>query len=505
MPQQRIAAAHYFSDCGMANFWSTFRPHRCRDELGSIVADGFSHIILIVPWAQFQPRIDNMEFDTHYMERLRFIMDTAHDLGLKVIFRTGYLWEFTPVQITTYARFANFFNMPQLPRAWENFHSTLHAQASAHPAFDFAFLTWEDIYWPLFRRLGGAPAGERLKQAAALGFVDFLKQRRTLEHLNHLYGTSYSDWDSVAIPRYNEGMMFEWAVFFEDILQERIVTGAAQAFPGIGFEGRIDNDIARLPNGARGYQWKLAPAAANRLLGYYHPNLGVLEQQSLSADSAVNQLLSATTRYAQLRGSQPRVFVDQFNFVTHNPEFAHFAAISDTELAHFLDRAGPILLNRTSGYGVWGYRDWPNDKIYNGAFGKGLDGWTISAEVTFLEEPVPQLKCRQGAEIVPKLFQATPGKAIVLLEAQAAAGTRIEFIADGTERHTSQLEGEFAGQISLPFQAQEELRLRVVHGDLTVQRLGLCSHIYSSGLYHRDMTERPAVQKIREINKLLRS
>jgi hypothetical protein len=502
---RHIRAAHFFADCGMGNFWSTFRKDRCDTALAHIRGDGFSHIILIVPWAQFQPRLDPTTLDAAYVERLHFLLDAAERAGLRVITRLGYLWEFTPVRMNSFQRFANFFTAPRFGAAWSAYFRDMHALLNAHPAFDFAFVSWEDWYWPVFRRFTNQSEEVRTEQAHAIGFVDFMRQRWSLADLNTVYGVSVASWDKLAIPRHADMLMLEFASFHDVMLSERIVGLAAAAFPDLGYESRVDAELVVRASGVRAYQWRLAYTAAQRHVTFYHPNIGTLKKQKLSAARALQQLNTVALAYAAMPGANHKVFIDQFNFVTSNPEYPHFSSIDEAEMDGFLEGAAKVLHQRTSGYGVWGYRDWPNDKIYNGAFEFGLDGWETAGEATLLPGPDARLACGTGAEIAQRLYQGTPGPAILMLEATAGGVAACEAEADGDtgKRFAFEVKGGFDGLVQLPFQATTWFRLRVRQGALHVARIGLCSHIYSSGLYERDMTERPAVAAIRRINRVL--
>jgi hypothetical protein len=62
-----------------------------------------------------------------------------------------------------------------------------------------------------------------------------------------------------------------------------------------------------------------------------------------------------------------------------------------SECEEFLLQSAVTLKKYTSGYGLWAYRNYRQSDIFNAAFLKGLDGWTLK-----LAEKASY--CRQMAE-----------------------------------------------------------------------------------------------------------
>lgn len=494
-------AAHYFSDCGMGNFWSTHRERDVAAHFQRIQDDGFTHIILIVPWGQFQPKVEDSSLDDRYVKRLTYLIDIAHEYRLKTILRLGYLWEFTPIRISTYERYFQFSFNEKIRLAWERYLKDIFGIVSVRPGFDFAFVSWEDWYWPIFRRLCNGKDSDRQSWAKQTGFAQFMSSRWSLSQLRAVYGVELDDWDDLHVPRHGEPLVLEFANFYEIAFAERIFNAAAAAFPGVGFEARVDADMARMPRGTSRFNWKKSLPSSGRMVAYYHPNVGITKRQDISSHRALQQLRAIALSYSLVPGVKEKVFIDQFNFVTNNPEFPNFARIADTDLISFLSSAGDIIGAHTSGYGVWGYRDWPNDKIYNGAFEFGLDGWESVGSVLLSDGGIGPLCTESRAEVRQKLFQGTPGRAILLCDAAVEGSAAFAVISDSGETFRFELQGSGSHEVSLPFHVTKEFRFIAESGRAKIFRLGICSHIYSSGLYQRDFSERPAVRAIRDINK----
>jgi hypothetical protein len=69
---ERLRAVHYFADTYPKQFWNSFEPADVDRDFERIKADGFNGIVLVVPWAQFQPSRADGKHDEQMFERLQF-------------------------------------------------------------------------------------------------------------------------------------------------------------------------------------------------------------------------------------------------------------------------------------------------------------------------------------------------------------------------------------------------------------------------------------------------
>ncbi len=499
-----IRAAHYFSDCSMANFWSTFRAHRVGADLRAIAADGFSHIILIVPWAQFHTTLDDPALCPAMCHRLNHLFTQADKAGLNVILRVGYLWENAPVRQSTFQRYRHLLTSPRHQEAWRRYHALIRAEATRHANFAFAFLSWEDFFWPLFRGFAAADEATRLRHAAETGYQDFLARRYTIETYRSLYNSAATSFAGIPVPAVDTPEIWDYADFFDGVAVEYLCNLARAAHPGIEYEGRIDVNPFPAPagTGTRIYPWKLVRNGYERPVSYFHANLGATRQEALSADRAIARLEWLLSQYSLLAHGGHRVFIDQFNFVTRNPDYPNFSQIDDSELTAFLDQSRDLLRSRTSGYGVWGYRDWTNDKLFNGAFEFGLDGWSSAAELTRdTDSGERMLTMRAGDFIEQDMFQPLTRKAVLHLTSRTETGADLRITLDGAV--TTQVPvttGTTCQDYPLGAPVHHSLRIECLRGALRIERVGLFDHVFSSGMYARDGSERAAVRSVRRIN-----
>ncbi|SEL26144.1 hypothetical protein SAMN05443999_104214 [Roseovarius azorensis] len=499
-----IRAAHYFSDCSMTNFWSTFRAHRVGADLRAIAADGFSHIILILPWAQFHTTLDDPALCPAMCRRLDHIFTEADRAGLNVILRVGYLWENAPARQSTFQRYRHLPTSPGHQAAWHRYHALVRAEAQRHANFAFAFLSWEDFFWPLFRGFAGADEATRLRHATDTGYQDFLARRYTIETYRSLYNSTATSFAEIPVPAFATPEIWDYADFFDGVMVDRFCNLARAAHPGIEYEGRIDVNPFPTPagTGTRIYPWKLVRNGYVRPVSYFHAHLGATSRETLTADRAIARLKWLLSQYSLLAHGGHRVFIDQFNFVTRNPDYAHFSQIDDGELATFLDQSRDLLRSRTSGYGVWGYRDWTNDKIFNGAFEFGLDGWSTTAELTRDTDTGQRVLTLHAGEVLEQeMFQNLTRNALLHLACRTDRGADLTITLDGTAiSQVSLAAGTTAQDYPLGAPVRRSLRIECLRGALGIKRIGLFDHVFSSGMYARDGSERAAVRSVRRIN-----
>lgn len=486
---QVIIATHYFSDCSMSNFWSTFRESNVSGDFSRISADGFNHIILIVPWAQFHERLDDLDLNPRMSSRLDLLINEAAKKDLKVIIRIGYLWENAPVRQRTFARYCALPTSKKHQRAWSHFCHLMQKKLSQYENFSFAFTSWEDYFWPLFRRNTDLSKDERLLNSTALGFSTFLEQQTgensTIE----------------AIPEMGDVGIWYFAKFFDQVLLEKFHSIARLSFPGLEYEGRIDVNPFNTENGIRTFPWTLVRNGYSRPVSYFHPNLCAKQKDNIDAEMAADRLQMLTNQYEMLTDSPHKVFIDQFNFVTKNPDYDHFISIDDSQLVRFIELATPIIKNRTSGYGIWGYRDWTNDKIFNGAFEFGDDGWT-SKKCTFHRNIGCTLS--SGSSIGQKIYQPLARKARIYLEYRSSQIAELDISIDGKESIRLSLRPDAKSlEASFQFPAKDSMEIECIHGEVTIERIGVFDHVFSSGMYHRDFSERTAIAAVRALNSEL--
>ena len=502
-----ICATHYFGAANIGNFWSTFISKSVVDDFRRIRADGFTHVILIVPWTQFHPDISSVEVAPVYRARLDFLFRNARTAGLRVILRLGYLWELCPTQYSTYDRIKDLPTSAALMRAWKTYFRLMRKEVANRAVFEFAFVSWEDWYWPIYKEIPTLPLEQRIKYAGDSGYRDFLKLRYDLNDLRRRYDITADDWAEIAVPMSTEAAIWEYSVFFDTILSDRIFNAAESSFPGLSFEFRIDEDPlpSREPVGRTYYPWGIERQTSGRQITYYHPQVGKGGTTTHSAEAAATQLAKVLHRFSVNERRNPRVFLDQFNFYTQNPQFPNFSQIDAGELERFICSVADTLIKESSGYAVWGYRDWINDKLYNGTFELGLDGWSHIAVKPSEKAEQGAVLLVSGSRLEQKIGTWPVKKSKVLLQGYSESESNIVLLLSGAPGREIRLgQGRFDERIELgEGPATKSIGIEVRSGSLLLRRVAIYTHMLSSGLYKFDRTGRASVAAMRTLNARL--
>lgn len=72
------------------------------------------------------------------------------------------------------------------------------------------------------------------------------------------------------------------------------------------------------------------------------------------------------------------LYIDQFLFTDNTVGFEYNAQLLDEEKPIYLEAIVPVLKNMSMGYGIWTYRDYGDNKLYNAQFALGDKGWTLT-------------------------------------------------------------------------------------------------------------------------------
>ena len=101
------------------------------------------------------------------------------------------------------------------------------------------------------------------------------------------------------------------------------------------------------------------------------------EHERVTAAEALEKIPVFLNRLHVYSGGKP-VYLDQFLFTDNTVGYEHNAQLRDDEKSLYLDGVAPILKNSTMGYGIWTYRDYGDNKLFNAQFALGMDGWRFS-------------------------------------------------------------------------------------------------------------------------------
>lgn len=359
-------AAHYFSDGWVLNFWQIMDPRKLNSDFTQLIEDGFNTIILVVPWREFQSDQFDLKYDDFYIKQLDRVMTAADSHDLSVLVRVAYTH-----QIPEHATLSGLTQAQRLltdedtEKVWLDYLKRVFEICHGYRSFRNGFLSWEE-FWHAFSRWQLYPLEFRTKLAQDTGFHDYLEARG----INNVY----------AIPRVDEP---EYEIFHA-FINHRIslmFQRALEVFPRLTMEVRVDKDRLIDSNGET--HWlgndNYHDISGTRL-SYWAPFMGAANTgETLSATRAV-ELLDHMLDEVTDKGAKSNHIIDQFNFVDEAPKFKGIhAEIETTEVDSFLAKAAPLLIKKSSGYGLWAYRDYRQNLLYNARFLMGMRGWDHSS------------------------------------------------------------------------------------------------------------------------------
>lgn len=364
-PEQPIVAAHYFGRHWATNFLAAFRRSDVPLDLRRIKYDGFNTVIFVVSWGDFQPGIlPCCEYDERAFERLHYLLGAAADAGLQVVLRLGYTWTYRPEIADVGKRTQMLMNSESVRKAFLAYIERLARELKSYPHVKMSFLTWED---QLFYAVGSD--GEKV-----------------LRRWHNDLGIAV-DADASILPfRHDFPDPERFHAFWDWLAINEIYRPSKSHIPNLSYEVRVDKEPVYATNGA-GHETVSRWISHDGMYDlpddvpvtiYFAPFWGAENiGESITADTASDRLrlLLEETR-DKSRGNQ--IFIDQFNFIDNTPGYEHNARIDHGQVAAFLEKSLCVMKNAgVMGYGIWTFKDYRESRLYNPAFGYGLDGWSV--------------------------------------------------------------------------------------------------------------------------------
>ena len=356
-----IRAAHYFSDGWALNMLQIVAPGRITAELRAIKDDGFNTIILVVPWRGFQTDQLQPAYDAFYERQLHRVLAVADGMDLSVIVRVAYTYQIAVEHNLSGITQAQRLLIDEDTRqAWLDYLARLYRICHSHRSFMQGFISWEE-FWHAFGSWQRRDIRPRRELARTTGYRDFaLSQGLT---------------DVNEIPKPGDPGHASFHAFTNHRIREYYAM-ARSVFPGLSMEFRVDKE--RLVND-EGDEWVRNDDYADHSdlrYSYWAPFMGAENVGETLDAAAAAHLLEHMLDEVSYQGARPRHVVDQFNFVDEAPKFKGVhAEIRGGQVEEFLQLAAPLLRDKSCGYGVWAYRDYQQNILFNARFLMGMTGW----------------------------------------------------------------------------------------------------------------------------------
>jgi hypothetical protein len=363
-PQFVVGAFQYFG-AGPLNWLNSLDEVRIAEDILQMKEEGFTHLFLVVPWAEilFDPR-------QKAQSMLLRVLTEAASQNIGVFLRLCYLWESGNVPESTHRLLMEWPHSPRAKAQLREYLAIIRDLSSRANGRIRYFISWEDVYWPMYRHWEHDTPERREYLADPSGFGAFLDLI-----------------DAKDVPRRIPGNNTEHSILFssfvDNIVTPRFLNAVRRELGEVGFEYRIDSDPVGYLDEAKSipnfYHWSRSQPYCGKKFIYFHQHIGSPDARELSAKSAIGNLEWLLRAAAPLKSEGEQLpLVDQFNFMDNTENV--WAVVSNKEggLAEFLRQSIVLLRERSSGLALWGYHDWAKDIIFNGRFNYGLDGWECS-------------------------------------------------------------------------------------------------------------------------------
>ena len=360
-----VRATHYFGDGWALNFLQIVDSASLKRDMAQIVEDGFNTVILVIPWRGLQTDHMVPAYDAFYLSQLKRCLAAADKAGLSVIVRLSYAHQILDRQpLSGLTAIQRLLTDPETQAAWLDYLERVHKVCNGYRCFWKAFVSWEE-FWHSFWRWQLYTPEHRAQLAEEVGYNRFL---------DSLGLTNERRLPRPEEPDYN---------IFHQFMNARIremYSAARTRIPELGIEIRVDMD--RYEDGSGEVSWlesdNFTDIDVTRYT-YWAPFMGAENRgELLSSDRALELLRHSLHRMTRGGGHRDHI-VDQFNFVDDAPKFHGIhARIEPDQVSQFLEGAVPVMRQESAGYGIWAYRDYRQNVLYNPRFCMGLEGWRLA-------------------------------------------------------------------------------------------------------------------------------
>ena len=506
-----VRSVTYFGDAWPINFWNS-EMENIDSDFQQIKNDGFNSIIIVIPWIEFQNTTEPITYNNYAFDNLAYVMGKANEYGLDVYARVGYTWDYYPETVETYVdRILVLLSDEKMKNAWLDYCLQLYKCMSGYECFKGGFLTWEDFYGML--AVCEAPDKDtRVEYAKKIGYQDWMEKHYSLEEINERWGENVDSYEQIATPKRNEDASMEAFYEFYDDYLNTVLCSTQEVFPNISMEVRLDWDAYQNMEGDPAYyshEETFACADSDFTSTMYGIPMGCENNgERIGYEDAIGHTEYILSNLCAQNDEKP-VYIEQFLFYDNTPQFSYNAQIKDDEVGTYLENVSEVLLNYSRGYGVWTYRDYRNDMLYNSQFALGDKGWIIDGEPVF-EMNNDSMVCSMIAgdginQKVPDIRDHFPENVYVLqfdVEKYDEDGTVI-FVSMGDEQKEISING--LGEYRIEFEKNDcfDLKCYVREGELIIDNLCLYSYVQKGLLYDEMNVEQQCAPSIRVLNEEL--
>lgn len=500
-----LKCATYFSDAWPMNFWNSESVHM-KEELRQIAADGFNGIILAVPWREFQPKTSPVKYNPYAWEKLDAVMQAAQETGLVVYLRVGYTWDYYDEQESCLERYRDLVTDKTVRSAWIEYAKTLYQAVAKYPNFAGGFMTWEDFWEFTNTNAIDRNSSKGLEVSQKSGYARYAVEQYSLDELSRMYGqTIYGEY-RLPLPEQGTGAMRVFFEFYDDFLMQ-LLKDTQQVFPGLSMEVRADADYLVDADGTGFYYghsstYGCEDAAYTAMM--YGVPMGFANQGERVSAAEAARMTDQILESVREQAGKP-LFLEQFLFVDNTPGFEKNAQVKEAELPAYLSRMAVVLEKYSMGYGIWTYRNYCNNKLYNAQFALGSERWKMNAWAEIVSDNGnKKMHLTEGGMISQSVSGSLEeGKpAYVRFQVESDAPCQIT-VTLGRETQTVLVDGK--QEVCLTFTADSVWYAAwKSDGDVYLDDMNVYTYVQDGMLYEMDGTEGSCIEAVRQLNERLK-
>ena len=233
---------------------------------------------------------------------------------------------------------------------------------------------------------------------------------------------------------------------------------------------------------------------------YYHPKVGRLSSEVYeTAQEAAQHMGRFLDTFKANNVFKKKPFLDQFNFKVENPKHPDFSLVKEEYMEDYLTLLVHLFKKYLYGYGMWGWRDWRDDKIFNGAFQFQKKGWIGEFSVDSNDIGAILNKNDSITQTINILQNSKLSIEYILLE-----GSCVVVILDGEKEYTLSLEKDGVCIYDYVSEKIDTVFIQVKKGSLKIKNIACYSHMFSNGMLNIEGNDTKSSLLIKEFNSKLK-
>lgn len=223
----------------------------------------------------------------------------------------------------------------------------------------------------------------------------------------------------------------------------------------------------------------------------------------ISAEKALASMQNSMNGLVEKSGK--KYFMEQFLYMDSTEAFSYNTQIEESQVADYVKNAAPILKDTTCGYGLWVYRNYVNDCVYNGQFALGLTGWDTTGNVEKTEHDGSKAVTLEKDSVLSQNVHGRLGqrdKIHVKFWAAPKNGAAKVTFQIGDAKKSVQVTKAGNYECSIPWQENYNLSI-TTDRSVTLDNIKMYTHEQYGRIYDTDGNEQDLAAAFRELNAAL--